>query len=109
MNWQVYIILCSDNSLYTGITTDLKRRFHQHAHGRGAKYFRGREPTDVMYLESGLTRSTASKRELQIKKLTRAGKYQLISSEMNEFSHLHKYVLSPERREEKNCISNFIS
>jgi putative endonuclease len=50
MNWQIYIILCSDNSLYTGITTDLERRFRQHAHLRGAKYFRGREPTRLMYL-----------------------------------------------------------
>jgi predicted GIY-YIG superfamily endonuclease len=55
-----------------------------------------------MYLESGLTRSTASKRELQIKKMTRAGKYQLISSEMNELSHPHEIVLPPERGEERN-------
>jgi putative endonuclease len=87
MNWQIYIILCSDNSLYTGITTDLERRFHQHSIGCGAKYFRGREPNKVMYLERGHTKSTAAKRELQIKKMTRAGKYQLISSGMNEISH----------------------
>ena len=86
MNWQVYIILCSDNSLYTGITTDLERRFCQHAHGRGAKYFRGREPTEVVYLERGHTRSTSAKRELQIKMMTRAEKYLLISSEANEIS-----------------------
>ncbi len=85
MTWQVYIILCSDNSLYTGITTDLERRFRQHAHLSGAKYFRGREPTRVIYLERGHTRSTATRRELEIKKLSRAGKYRLISSEMNEF------------------------
>jgi putative endonuclease len=84
MNWQIYIILSSDNSLYTGITTVLERRFQQHAHGCGAKYFRGRDPIEVMYLERGHTRNTAAKRELQIKKMTRAGKYQLISSEMNE-------------------------
>jgi putative endonuclease len=88
MNWQIYIILCSDNSLYTGITTDLERRFHQHAHGCGARYFRGREPSKVMYLERGHTRSTAAKRELQIKKMTRIDKYQLISSEMNEIFHI---------------------
>lgn len=88
MNWQIYIILCSDNSLYTGITTDLKRRFHQHAHGCGAKYFWGREPSELMYLERGHTRSTAAKRESQIKKMTRAGKYLLICSETNEISHI---------------------
>jgi putative endonuclease len=86
MNRQIYIILCSDNSLYTGITTNLERRIHQNAHGRGAKYFRGREPNEVMYLERGHTRRSTAKRELQIKNMTRAGKYQLISSEMNEIS-----------------------
>jgi len=85
MNWQIYIILCSDNSLYTGITTDLERRFRQHALLGGAKYFRGREPSRVIYLERGHTRSTATRRELEIKTLSRAGKYRLISSEMNEF------------------------
>jgi len=80
MNWQVYIIICSDDSLYTGITTDLQRRFAQHAAGRGAKYFRGRQPLQVVYQENGHTRSTASRRELEIKELARAEKLLLISS-----------------------------
>jgi len=84
MNWRVYIILCSDNTLYTGITTDLPRRFSQHASGRGAKYFRGRQPVNVVYQESGHTRSTAGKRELEIKTLARVDKRILISSERNE-------------------------
>jgi len=88
MNWQIYIILCSDDSLYTGITTDLERRFHQHAQLCGAKYFRGREPTRVIYLERGHTRSTAARRELEIKKMSRVGKLRLISSGMNEFSRI---------------------
>ena len=67
MNWQVYIILCSDESLYTGITTDIDRRFCDHAEGRGAKYFRGRQPVKVVYLEKDHTRSSASKRELRSK------------------------------------------
>ena len=79
MNWYVYIILCSDNSLYTGITTDVERRFQQHADGIGAKYFRGRQPAQVVYQEGGHTRSTASKRELEIKTLTRAEKLALVS------------------------------
>jgi putative endonuclease len=86
MSWQIYMILCSDNSLYTGITTDLKRRFVQHASGRGAKYFRGRRPVRVVYQESGHTRSTAGRREAEIKALARAGKRILISSGMNEIS-----------------------
>lgn len=84
MNWQVYIILCSDNTLYTGITTDLQRRFSQHASGRGAKYFRGRQPLKVIYQESGHTRGSGSKRESAIKALARADKDMLITSEMNE-------------------------
>lgn len=84
MNWQVYIILCSDDSLYTGITTDLQRRFGQHASGRGAKYFRGRKPLRVVYRESGHTRSTAGGREAEIKSLPRAEKDILVSSGMNE-------------------------
>ena len=84
MNWQVYIILCTDNSLYTGITTDIERRLAQHGSARGAKYFRGRRPRRVVYLEGGHTRSTASKREAAIKKLPRADKDRLIDSTENE-------------------------
>lgn len=80
MNWHVYIILCSDNTLYTGITTDLQRRFDEHASGRGAKYFRGRRPVRVAYSESGHSRSSAGRREAEIKMLARAEKHILISS-----------------------------
>lgn len=80
MNWLVYIILCSDDTFYTGITTDLQRRFDQHASGRGAKYFRGRQPLRAVYQENGHTRSSAGRRELEIKALTRAEKITLISS-----------------------------
>ena len=86
MTWQIYIILCSDDSLYTGITTDVERRFRQHADGRGAKYFRGRQPMRLLYLESGHTRSTAGKREAEIKGLKRADKYLLASSSRNEIT-----------------------
>ena len=84
MNWQVYIILCTDNSLYTGITTDIERRLAQHGSACGAKYFRGRRPRRVVFLEGGHTRSTASKREAAIKKLPRADKDRLIDSTDNE-------------------------
>ena len=84
MNWSVYIILCSDDSYYTGITTDLQRRFDQHAAGRGAKYFRGRQPLQVVYREDGHTRSSASTREAQIKNLSRAEKSILIFSRINQ-------------------------
>ena len=84
MNWQVYIILCTDNSLYTGITLDVERRLSEHGGALGAKYFRGRKPQQVVYLESGHTRSSASKREAAIKKLKRAAKLVLIESGKNE-------------------------
>jgi putative endonuclease len=86
MNWQVYIILCSDATLYTGITNDLDRRLSRHADWQGARYFRGRKPLRVVYLESGHTRSSASKREARIKKLARMDKWRLIASEHNEIA-----------------------
>ena len=84
MKWQVYIILCTDNSLYTGITSDIARRMQQHGASRGAKYFRGRKPRQLVYLENAHSRSTASKREAAIKKLTRLQKEALIATALNE-------------------------
>ncbi|RLA01983.1 MAG: GIY-YIG nuclease family protein [Gammaproteobacteria bacterium] len=84
MNWQVYIILCTDKSLYTGITLDVERRLSEHGGALGAKYFRGRKPRQVVYIESGHTRSSASKREAAIKKLKRTAKMVLIESGKNE-------------------------
>ncbi len=80
------MILCSDNSLYTGISNDVERRMLQHASQRGAKYFRGRQPEQLVYLESGHDRSSASQREAAIKKLRRIDKQRLIQSERNEIS-----------------------
>ena len=87
MNWQVYIIACTDNSLYTGITTDIDRRFNEHIAGKqGARYFRGRKPDKLVYLESAANRSAASKREAAIKKLLRADKLRLIDSAANQLN-----------------------
>lgn len=83
-SWQVYIILCSDNSLYTGITTDVERRYRQHQNGQGAKYFRGRHPVRLIYLVSGQDLGTAIRREAGIKGLKRSEKCLLISSDLNE-------------------------
>ncbi len=77
-NWLVYIIACSDDTLYTGITTDIKRRFAQHESKKGAKYFYGRIPQKVVYLEEGYDRSTASKREYEIKQFSRIKKKAMI-------------------------------
>ncbi|MCU7798744.1 MAG: GIY-YIG nuclease family protein [gamma proteobacterium symbiont of Lucinoma myriamae] len=80
-NWLVYIILCSDDSLYTGITTDLQRRFEQHKNKTGAKYFYGRESLEIVFTEQGHNRSSASRREYEIKSYSRAEKIVLIKSE----------------------------
>ena len=79
-NWSLYIIEASDASLYTGITTDIERRFEEHSQGpRGARYFNGRNPLRVVYREDGHSRSSASRREAEIKKLSRDAKQQLIA------------------------------
>jgi putative endonuclease len=81
MNWSVYIIESDDNSYYTGITTDVERRFEEHSTGPlGAKFFNGRTPIKIVYQEGGHTRSTASKREAEIKKLSRSQKLDLLAS-----------------------------
>ncbi len=80
MNWCVYIILCSDDSLYTGITVDIKRRINQHATGLCAKYFRNRTPKQLVFLENEHDRSSATKREMAIKKLSKLEKTNLINS-----------------------------
>lgn len=80
-NWYVYIIESSDESLYTGITTDVDRRFAEHCgQGKGAKFFRGRKPRKVVYSEEHADRSSALKREAQIKKLSRVEKLGIISA-----------------------------
>jgi len=80
LEWFVYIILCSDTSLYTGISTDIKRRFDEHHSQKGAKYFRARSPKKIVFSEGGHTRSTASQREAAIKKLNRPEKLALINA-----------------------------
>ena len=76
--WKVYILRCGDGTLYTGIATDVDKRFRAHCAGKGAKYTRGRGPLSIVYREECGTRSQASKREYEIKALTREEKEQLI-------------------------------
>jgi putative endonuclease len=79
MDWSVYIIRCDDGSLYTGVSTDVERRFREHLEKpRGAKFFKGRKPLEVVYQEEGHTRSSACRREAAIKKLSREGKLRLV-------------------------------
>lgn len=68
-NWVCYIVYCSDASLYTGITNDLKARIKAHNEGRGSKYTRSRLPVRLVANSCGLTRSQAQKLEAFIKTL----------------------------------------
>lgn len=73
----IYILTCSDGSLYTGITNNLEKRMQVHRSGKGAKYVRARLPFVVSYTEQVENRSVASKRELEIKALSREEKLRL--------------------------------
>ena len=77
--WSVYNNRCDDGSLYTGVSTDVERRFRDHPdQTRGARYFNGRRPLEVVYREDCHSRSTAAQREAAIKKLSREQKLLLI-------------------------------
>ena len=76
--WKLYILRCRDGSLYTGITTDVEKRFAAHNAGKGAKYTRGRGPLELVYREDCGDHSTALKRELEIKAMKREEKMKLI-------------------------------
>lgn len=73
-----YIVKCSDETLYTGWTTDIERRVNQHNLGKGAKYTRNRRPVVLVYFEKFLDKKDAMRRECQIKKLSRGEKIKLI-------------------------------
>lgn len=76
--WYLYILRCKDDTLYTGITTDVDKRLEAHRSGKGAKYTRGRGPLELVYREICGSHSDALKREAEIKKLNRREKQQLI-------------------------------
>ncbi len=79
MKYFVYILECSDNTLYTGITTDLQRRLEEHnSSDKGAKYTKIRRPVTLVYDEVCQDRSSASKREYEIKHLSRKQKLELL-------------------------------
>jgi predicted GIY-YIG superfamily endonuclease len=78
--WFVYILRCADDSLYTGITRDVKRRCRQHNAGTASRYTRSRCPTKLIWQETQPSQSAALKREAAIKALTRKEKLKLIRS-----------------------------
>ncbi len=79
--YYLYILECTDKTLYTGITTDLKRRINEHNNSSlGARYTKARRPVKLVYYKKFKTKSAAAKREWAVKKLSRQDKLQLISS-----------------------------
>jgi len=79
--YYVYILQCADDTLYTGITTELKRRIQEHnSSEKGAKYTRVRRPVKLVYEEKHKDRSSASKREYEIKKMSRKDKFELFKN-----------------------------
>ena len=82
--WVLYILECKDGSLYTGITDHLERRLAAHRAGKGAKYTRGRTPLTLRYVEQCADHSTALRREIAVKRLTRPEKLALCASYLKE-------------------------
>jgi putative endonuclease len=78
--WWVYIVECADGTYYTGISPDINKRIEKHNSGNGAKYTKYREPVELVYFEKHENRSLATKREIEIKKLTHDQKRELSKS-----------------------------
>jgi len=77
--WFVYILLCSDGSLYTGSSNDPQARFIDHKNGKGGRYTRSHKPTKIIYLEQFESKSEALKKEFQIKDWTRQKKIKILN------------------------------
>ncbi|MDX8335021.1 MULTISPECIES: GIY-YIG nuclease family protein [Cetobacterium] len=86
--WYVYILRCENNSLYTGITTDVKKRFLQHSNGKGAKYTRVHKPIKIEAVFITENRSSATKEEIRIKRLTKAQKERLCKNSFNDILNI---------------------
>lgn len=86
--WFVYMIACVDDTLYAGVTTDVQARVATHNEGLGAKYTRTRRPVELVYLESAPDRSTALKREHEIKRMSAPEKRSLVASAQNDVKAL---------------------
>jgi putative endonuclease len=77
--WSLYILRCNDGSFYTGVTTDIDRRFRKHQDGRASRYTRTRRPVALIYQERCGSRSQALSRECAVKALGRKGKEKLVA------------------------------
>ena len=91
--WSLYAVICSDSSIYIGITTDVERRIYEHNHTRrGAKYTRSRRPVELVYAERHISRSSASKAEARYKKLNRLEKIKTFGLRVKEGKVLYNKI-----------------
>jgi putative endonuclease len=79
MTWKVYLLRCSDDSLYCGATTDIERRLNEHNQGVGSRYTRSRLPVRLVWSSDELTKSGAFKEEYRIKRLSKIVKERMIA------------------------------
>ena len=82
MGWWVYVIECESGACYTGVSTDVERRFRQHVEGKGAKYFRLDKPKRVAAANACGSKSEALKQEAALKRLERADKHRWIAENL---------------------------
>lgn len=94
-DWKVYIIVANDGKLYTGITNNITKRWEQHCAKRGAKFFFGRQPVALAYLEGGHCRRSASQQEYEIKQRSRKEKWRLI------IDHYGPFEIKPKKISQK--------
>jgi putative endonuclease len=80
MRWRVYLLRCGDGTFYAGITNDLAKRLAAHRSGKGARYTRGRGPLVVVHEELAQDRASASRREHELKRLSRAQKLRFLDT-----------------------------
>ena len=100
-SWKLYMLRCGDGSLYTGIAVDVQARLAAHRSGKGAKYTRGRGPLELVYTEECGTKSTALRRELEIKALPREEKVRLLQ---NQTAFLSNKTIS--LTDDSSCVMN---
>lgn len=96
MSWYVYILRCGDGSYYTGSTNDPERRFKAHSSGRGGKYTRSHLPVEPVYVQEVPDKSSALKREIQLKRMSHEEKERLIRGE-------RPAALLPNKKQEETC------
>jgi len=96
-NWVTYLVRCSDNSLYCGISNDIKNRLIEHNSGKGAKYTRSRRPVELVGISSEMTKSEALKLEYRIKQLPADKKLSKLKRKENVMAILKKDLQSLQR------------